>query len=54
MQECFDVLYMNRIDTLKKKKKLDQQTAQVIIPLWLPAQPGVAASIVAGPRTGGS
>ena len=50
---------MNRYLKKKKKKKkkrkgLDQQTAQVIIPLWLPAQPGVAASIMAGPRTGGS
>ena len=38
---------MNRYLKKKKKKKkkkerkgLDQQTAQVIIPLWLPAQPG--------------
>ena len=54
---------MNRYLKKKKKKKkkkgkgLDQQTAQVdhpsLVGVACPAS-GVAASIVAGPRTGGS
>ena len=54
-KKCFDVPLMVSLQICTvyvKRKGLDQQTTQVIIPilLGLPAQPGVAASIVAGPK----